>query len=457
MNTHRRERGAVALVAAVMMVGLFSFAGLAVDVGYVQMVRLRAQAAADAAAEAALFELKGNQTDLTAAGQHDATLNGFTNGQNNTTVTINNPPLQGAFSGNSKAVEAVVTQAVPTYFMRILNFNTITVTAYASGALPSANLGCVYALDATASKALQIDGSNATFNCGAIVESNSSSAFYMEGAGTLYMATNTSLGVVGPSDCTASSPALTTGCGLDLTGQTQVCPPSGTTCNSTTYPTSNGISNPGDPLASVSAPTMTGLTMYPAGSAWDMNHQPTNDTFQPGIYCGGITVNNTNGATFTFAPGVYVMAGGGLNLQGQSVVSGTGVTFYNTNGANVAAAGGGTCSGNPAFAPMNINGQANATLSAPTTGNLTGILIFQDRSLGTSTTQNQIVGDADTTLNGALYFKNSNLTYSGNGSSTGYTLLVADTITINGNSTMYQNNSPLSGGGTAEAIPVLGQ
>jgi hypothetical protein len=417
---------------------------------------LRAQAAADAAAEGALFELKDDNSDLTAAGQHDSALNGFTNGLNSTTVTINNPPLSGTFAGQSQGVEAIVTRNVSTFFMSLLGFRTVNVSAYASGVLPSASLGCVYALDATASKALQIDGSSATFNCGAVVESNSSSAFYMEGAGTLTMGTNATLGVVGPSDCSAASPALTSGCGLDMTGQTEVCPASGG-CTSSTYPTASGISDPGDPLSSVAAPSMSGLTEYAAANAWDMNHEPASNTFQPGIYCGGITVNNTNGATFTFAAGTYVMAGGGLNLQGGSIVGGTGVTFYNTSAADVQAAGGALCSGSPTFSPMNINGQATVTLSAPTAGSLVGILIFQDRGLGTSSTQNQVVGGADTVLNGALYFKTSNITFSGNSSSTGYTMLVADTVTINGSSTVSQNNSPLSTGGTARAIPVLGQ
>ncbi|MGA2215085.1 MAG: pilus assembly protein TadG-related protein [Bryobacteraceae bacterium] len=452
----RGERGVTVLLAAGMMMGLLELAGLAVDVGYLQVTRLRAQAAADAAAEGALFELKNDNTDLTGAGQHDAALNGFTNGVNSTTVTVNSPPLSGSFAGQSQGVEAIVTRSVSTFFMGLLGFRTVNVTGYAAGVLPSASLGCVYALDSTASKALQIDGSSATFNCGAVVESNSSSAFYMEGAGTLTMAANTTVGVVGPSDCSAASPALTSGCGVDMAGQTQVCPASGS-CSSSTYPTASGISNPGDPFASVAAPSMTGLTEYAATSAWDMNHEPASNTFQPGIYCGGITVNNTNGATFTFAAGTYVLAGGGLNLQGQSIVSGTGVTFYNTSAVDVQTAGGALCSGSPAFSPMNINGQATATLSAPTTGSLTGILIFQDRSLGTSSTENQIVGDADTVLNGALYFKNSNITFSGNSSSTGYTTLVADTVTINGSSTLNQNNSPLSSGGTARAIPVLGQ
>jgi hypothetical protein len=459
MTAKKRERGAVAVIGAVMMVGLFAFAGLAVDVGYLQMMRLRAQAAADAAAEAALFELKDGNTDLSSAGQHDAALNGFTNGQNSTTVTINNPPTLGSYAGSSNAVEAIVVRSVPTFFMGILNFKSVTVQGYASGMLPSAALGCIYALDPTASESLQVAGSTATFNCGAIVESSSSSAFEMEGADTLYMGQNSTLSVVGPSSCAPKSPALTSGCGLDMTGQTQVCPSTGA-CNSSTYPTANGITSPGDPLSKVAAPTMTGMTTQTTkATTYDNNTKPASNTFLPGVYCGGLTVNNTTGITFTMNPGVYVMAGGGFTLQSNAVVTGTGVTIYNTSAANVASAGGPSCAGSPSFSPMNINGQAIATLTAPTTGSLAGILFFEDRSLGSASTQNQIVGSSTVVMNGALYFKNSELLYSGNGSATGYTMLVADKIVINGNSatTIYLNNSPLSGSGTARAIPLLGQ
>ena len=80
VSAKRGERGVTLILAAVMILGLLEFAGLAVDVGYLQVIRLRAQAAADAAAEGALFELKDDNSDLTAAGQHDSALNGFTNG-----------------------------------------------------------------------------------------------------------------------------------------------------------------------------------------------------------------------------------------------------------------------------------------------------------------------------------------------------------------------------------------
>jgi hypothetical protein len=338
--------------------------------------------------------------------------------------------------------------------MRVVNFGAVNVTGYASGALPAASLGCIYALDPTASRALQVDGSTATFNCGAVVESNSSTAFHMEGANTTYMGTNATLSVVGPSSCTAHSPALPNSCGFDLTGQTQVCPETGS-CNSSTYPTSSGITSPGDPLSSIAAPSASGVTIRSSNSTtWTNNNPPTNNQFQPGVYCGGITMNS-NGLTWTMQPGTYIMAGGGFTVQNGTVLNGTGVTIYNTS----AASAGVSCSGGGTFQPVTMSGQVNVTLSAPTTGSLAGILFFQDRSLGTTSTLNQINGGSNTVLNGALYFKNSELLYSGNTSASGYTVLVADTININGNSSTTVNmvNSPLSSGGTVRAIPAISQ
>ncbi len=87
-----RERGVLSIMFAVTIVVLVGFTGLAIDVGYLQWQRGRIQAAADAAAMGALRELELSQTDLAARGKNDASLNGFTDGKDNTTVTISNPP-----------------------------------------------------------------------------------------------------------------------------------------------------------------------------------------------------------------------------------------------------------------------------------------------------------------------------------------------------------------------------
>jgi len=91
-NNRLKERGAVSLVAAVSMVGLLGFTGMAVDAGYLQWTQVRIQDATDAAAQAALIELENGNSDWVAAGRNAAAMNGFTNGSGGVTVTINNPP-----------------------------------------------------------------------------------------------------------------------------------------------------------------------------------------------------------------------------------------------------------------------------------------------------------------------------------------------------------------------------
>jgi len=92
------------------------------------------------------------------------------------------------------------------------------------------------------------------------------------------------------------------------------------------------VSNPGDPLASIAAPN-TGIIVSPTHAYFDMNAKPANNTLAPGVYCGGLTIGNTNGVTFTMSPGTYIMAGVGLVMNSQAAVSGSGVTVYNTSSA----------------------------------------------------------------------------------------------------------------------------
>jgi hypothetical protein len=145
------------------------------------------------------------------------------------------------------------------------------------------------------------------------------------------------------------------------------------------------------------------------------------------------------------------MAGGGFTVNSQAVINGSGVTIYNTSGLNSGVPG---CAS--AFSPFTISGQGNVTLSAPTTGSLAGVLIFQDRSI-TSTSSNQINGGAATNLTGAIYLLHSPLLFSGSNTSSGYMILVADTVTINGNSTVCSNYSSLPGGPPIKGTPVLAE
>ena len=460
------ERGSVTLVAAVSMVGLLGFTGMAIDVGYLQWTQVGIQVADDGAALAGVIELDNGNTVLSTAGQNAAAMNGFTNGVNGATVTLHSPPLQGTMQGDSNAVEAIVKQGTSTYFMQMFNVKTVSVGGYAAGTFASgsssgttgagSSAGCVYVLDTASgdSQVMNVQGSSPTFNCGVVVESPNSQAVYLSGALTVTIGTGYSLGVVGPSSCTAAQPATQANCGIDYTSnQDYICSTGSSTCTAAHEPTANGISNPGDPLTNISVPSF-GST-FATKKYWDMNSAPTGNSLSPGIYCGGLSIGNTGGATYTLNAGTYIIAGGTLQFNSTGTVAGSGVTFYLTSPADVASTTGTSCSSSlvtptsTTIAQLNINGQPNVTLSAPATGatsGIPGILFFENRS---STTDNapQIVGNSTTSLNGAMYFKNSTLTFSGvNGSNTGYMMIVVKKLNINGSSpiVVYDVNNPIS-------------
>jgi len=136
----KETRGYVFVTTAICAAVLIEFVGLAADVGYVEWQRLRAQAAADAAAAGALFQLQqgaGNAA-ITSAAQADAALNGFTNGMSNTAVTVNHPPLNGSLAGNSSAVEVIVHQTVRTFFLSVIGQSQAGVAARAVETLGAA-------------------------------------------------------------------------------------------------------------------------------------------------------------------------------------------------------------------------------------------------------------------------------------------------------------------------------
>src|SRR5579862_4314884 len=133
-----RERGYVLLTMACAIIALCGFAGLVVDCGYGEYLRRQAQAAADAGAKEAGFQLSAGATSsLATMVQQDTASNGFTDGSSSSqctssprqagcvTVTVNNPPTQGNYAGNSNYAEVIVQKVVGTNFMGILGFPTM--------------------------------------------------------------------------------------------------------------------------------------------------------------------------------------------------------------------------------------------------------------------------------------------------------------------------------------------
>src|SRR5258706_5837945 len=116
-SLRRDKNGYVLVTSSLSILVLLGFVGLSVDVGYLQFEKRRIQSAADAAAQGAAFQLASGATQDTAKteAQYDSAKNGFTDGTNGVTVTINIPPTGRNYTANSVAVEAIDSQSTPMF------------------------------------------------------------------------------------------------------------------------------------------------------------------------------------------------------------------------------------------------------------------------------------------------------------------------------------------------------
>jgi hypothetical protein len=402
--------GQVFLLMTIALVMIIGMASLGVDIGELWTTRRLMQNAADAAAVSGANELAlgGTSSAIADAAKDAASRNGFTNGSSRAgsagavTVSVHNPPTSGPYSANASAVEVDISQSQTSFFMRVFGYTTIPIsTSAVAQTLGSGS--CVYALNPTAPGAITVSGTSAVSSaCGLYDNSTSSTALTVSGGGTI---TAPVVGVVG---------------GTNING-------GGST------PPSTGIVSFGDPLNYIAAPTVSSTACS------SFKTQNLSGSVSPGTFCGGISINS--GSTVSFQPGLYIIDGGGLTINGGATVSGSGVTFYLT-GDNKAA------SGPKNYAGVNINSTATVTLSSPcdsSAGAIPGILFFQDRSITTGV-GSTINGSANSTFSGALYFPTTNLSYSGSTGANMFTLLLADTLTFTGNSTVGNNFSCLANG-----------
>jgi hypothetical protein len=390
------ERGQIIVLVVIALVALVALVGLANDLGYAWRIRLKMQSVADAAAMAGADSLfMGAGVSPAAAAQAVATQNGFTTGSgtainsNAVSVTVNNPPASGPSSGNSSAVEVIVAQAQPTYFLAVAGFTSLSVSARAVAAVTSSS-NCMYSMSPSASGALTMSSNtHVTSSCGLMINSTSSSA------------------LIGNSGATISAPALGIVGNKSWSGGSL---PSDTT---------TGVAAAADPLAYEPTPSTSGActTLPPV---------PANTTYSlgAGYYCGldvrsNTTLNLTSTGTYSF--------NGNVTLASNTSLNGSGVTLYFKSGS------------------LSLSSNTVLNLSAPTTGTYAGIVIFQDRA---NSTPVLLSSNSAMTLTGAVYVPDANLTLASNAFANLYSIMVASTITIASNSNINLNNnySGLPGG-----------
>jgi len=297
MRIRKNESGQVLVLAAIGLTALLGFLGLATDLGMMFRAKRNLQTVADAAATAGALDYLYNQSvsSAQAAGQAAATQNGVTNGTGGAVVTLNSPPLSG-YHQSAGYVEAIVNQPNPTFFMKLFNINSITVTARAVAGTPGPSLDCVYVLQPTGSGTMTLQGSFAVSapNCGIIVDSTDPDALQFTGAGGTLTAGSVSVAGGAGGHTGDSTPPPVTGAAPvsnPLSWITGPSVPGDCTITSTGTSVTGTVSN-GGVLCYTNSVTLSNVTL----------NQGTY-VFESGVTLGGRVLTGAGGATLDIVSG----------------------------------------------------------------------------------------------------------------------------------------------------------
>ena len=243
---------------------------------------------------------------------------------------------------------------------------------------------CLLALDPHASTAVKVWGSTQVKLNGCVISANSDASDAVSRGGSAQLKAKC-VSTVGATSGLSTSTMLD--CGNPLEKQ---------------YPSL-------DPLYGVLPPTnFTSCSSLPNGK---------NKNLTPGKWC-----NKTWSGTITLAPGSYVLNGGSIQLGGNGSLTGSGVTIFLTNGAN-----------------LSLNANETINLSPPTSGTYAGITIYQEKA---NTNELKINGGLSSKLTGFIYAPGAPIFYAGNSAMTGSgdcVRVVGNTVEMTGNSNVSAN------------------
>jgi hypothetical protein len=376
------ERGSTAIFVALSMTLVMAGAAFGVETSYWYYKDMQLQAAADAAANAgALTKREGGDIDeAEVAGTKVAVDNGYD--EANGSAEFNSPPASGSHV-TAKAVEVILEENSRRFFSSIIMSTPVILRARAVATYEDAGSACVLALHTSASKAALFSGSSTSkfLGCSVMANSLADNAVTIQGTGKLETSCIYSVGGVSTT---------TTGLKLDDCKSTQI-----------------GVSPVGDPYEDVKTPEVTTPCQSTSGS-----------TLSPGTYCSGLSLSGTT----TLSSGTYVIEGGDFKVNANAKISGSGVTIYLKGDSRVS-----------------MNGTATVKLSAPTSGDYSGMLFYGDRD-NSGTTKNIFNGTADSLLTGAIYFANQAVQFNGDFSGDdGCTQIVGLTVEWNGNANIKKD------------------
>ena len=397
---HRTEHGQALVLIAIGLLALITITALAIDAGNAFSDRRQAQNAADTAALAAALEKiqdtpssDGDGLTWSSAGLARASSNGYTNDIEHSTVTINNPPSANDCNPNDTPspyvnivdkndyIQVIINSIVDTYFGPIIGINQTH--------------SCVEAIArAKPEYTAPLFGGNAV-----VALATSGCALTMQGNTDITININ---GIFSNADvCNSSGSIDLTSPYLQLVGVPSFNPNSDIYTNIT-----SGVSPyTFDDIIwpSVSCAGDAGYVDFPDGD-------PKTVELTPGTVSGDFPPNLGVGIkVVSLQSGIYCISGN-IDLNGD--IKGNNVLLYAPDGS------------------FSSNGNAENELTAMTSGNYAGLLIYAPLANQSNFTMN---GGSDSSYFGTILAPGANCTINGNsGTFALSSQVICNTITFSG-------------------------
>jgi hypothetical protein len=358
LHQPRSDRGQVLVIFAGGLIALLAIAALVIDLGFVFVGRREEQNIADPAAIAAARFIRatgGTYNDMVNAACLVAHQNGLFGGTSSiapctaandprgTSMVVNYPPsaAAGTFQGRPGFVEVVVSRNQGTFLAGVVGIRSIQITSSAVAAFNNgdSNSSSLIALDPTGACATGHIHGTGTINIHRLPGVTSGG----------YVQVNSSCSNGPPNTtCSSGSGALK----VDSNASNFTAPTTYVvgSCQATSGFINGGLVEgapvTGDPLSELPPPDLadypagrcspTGPALTPGASGCRFSGSGT-VSLQPGVYYGGWDIRNN--VDLQLAPGLYIMAGGGVSLNaGGSITSVQGaggtpapVMFFNTD------------------------------------------------------------------------------------------------------------------------------
>jgi Flp pilus assembly protein TadG len=402
----RCVRGNTVMMFALGLPGLLAAVGVASDYAILEMKRSSLQAAADSSALAAAKELSiSSSTDITvtnAAKNYVSVELTSADSSAVPTVTVNR---------KEGSVTVALSESWSPFFAQFISTGITPVNVQATAKLAGSTNICVLSLSPKGVGGIMM---------------TSNSTVTANGCG-LYANSTDKQAVIVATSSKIISPLICSGGGATIVGAT------------TSSPILTDCPKTPDPLAARPAP------IY---GACDYNKTKITSgfaTLSPGVYCGGIEVSGT--ANVTFDAGTYVIKDGLFNVKNTASIKGKNVAFYLT--------------GFPTF--LFFTNDATIDLSGAETGDMAGLLFFEDRATGILNIHDISASHANN-LTGTIYMPKGNLLVhpaASIGQSSAYTAIVVNRLIVDQGPSLTLNTNysatqvPVPAGIQASATIVL--